>query len=76
LKVVFKIENLLDYRSSNVKFYTAEGIIKGASDDIEIRFTPSLISLQPSTGSAGGAKLTVTGVGFGINSTNVNLFHV
>jgi hypothetical protein len=66
---------MLNYSSSNIKFYNAEGTPNGASLILSHTFTPSFISVSPLTGSAGGAKLTVTGVGFGINSS-VNLYHV
>jgi len=33
------------------------------------------VSVSPNTGSSGGARLVVTGVGFGINSSSVNLEH-
>lgn len=68
--------DLLDESSFQVLFYNLEGTVTGASSIKEHDFTPGLVSISPSSGSAGGAKLTVTGVGFGINSENLNLYHV
>jgi len=59
---------MLDYLSSNILFYNAEGTVNGVSTILEHTFTPALISISPSTGSAGGAMLTVTGISFGIDS--------
>ena len=33
------------------------------------------MSISPSSGSIGGTLLTVTGVGFGINTTDVNIYN-
>ena len=66
----------LDKSSSAIKFYNAEGKINGASTISSHTFTPGLVGISPSTGSSGGAKLTVTGVGFGTNSSGLNLYHV
>ena len=39
-------------------------------------FTPALVSVSPNTAtSSGGAKLQVTGVGFGIETEDLNLYH-
>ena len=62
--------------STNIKFYTIKGTPSGTSFLATHTFAPSLVSISPSTGSFGGSKLTVTGVGFGINTADVNLFHV
>lgn len=70
----FQIINLLDLSSSDIKFYNSDGTPNGASSISSHTFVPGLVSIEPSTGSAGGAKLTITGVGFGVDST-VNLYH-
>ena len=74
--VVFQVTGLLDESSFQVLFYNIEGTVTGASSIKEHTFTPGLVSVSPSTGSSGGSKLTVTGVGFGTNSASVNLYHV
>jgi hypothetical protein len=38
--------------------------------------TPTLVSVSPSSGSSGGTLLTVTGTGFGVNTSGVNLVQV
>lgn len=70
----FTITDALCMTSSDVGFFTEIGTPNGASSISSITFTPKLVSISPATGSAGGAKLTVTGAGFGINS-EVNLYH-
>lgn len=70
----FTITDILGMRSSDVGFFTEIGAPSGASSISSITFTPKLVSISPSTGSAGGEKLTVTGVGFGLNDS-VNLYH-
>lgn len=73
---IFSISDIIDSSSSDVKFYTYEGIPNGASSISSHSFSPGLISVSPLTGSSGGAKLTVNGVGFGLNTETVNLKHV
>ena len=72
----FTITNVDDKSSSSIKFYTVEGNPNGASALASFDFLPALVGISPSTGSFGGSLLTVTGVGFGINTADVNLFHV
>lgn len=72
---VFQITHLYDSSSSYIKFYTSEGTPNSASSVSSHSFTPALVSVSPNTGSSGGAKLVVKGVGFGVESTSVNLEH-
>ena len=64
----------MDTSSNDVKVYFAEGMPSGAI--AQQTFTPALISVSPSSGSSGGTRLTVTGVGFGPSTENLNLYHV
>jgi hypothetical protein len=72
---IFTITDINDVDSSSMAFYTTDGTPNGASTVSSHSFTPALVSISPLSGSSGGAKLTVTGVGFGTSST-VNLYHV
>ena len=70
----FTLVDAMDRSSNDVKVYFGEGTPTGAiSQQI---FTPALISVSPAVGSSGGTRLTVTGVGFGPNTENINLYHV
>ena len=73
---VFQVTDMLDSSSSSIKFYTYEGTPNDQSTTSSHSFTPALVSVLPSTGSSGGAKLTVTGVGFGTSTSSVNVNHV
>lgn len=73
-QAVFTVTDMLDSSSDSVAFYTEAGTPNGASGISSISLTPKLVSISPSSGSAGGAKLTITGAGFGMSST-VNLYH-
>jgi hypothetical protein len=73
---VFQVTDMLDSSSSSIKFYTYEGTPNGQSTASSHSFTPALVSVSPNTGSSGGAKLTITGVGFGTNTASVNVNHV
>ena len=61
--------------TSDVKIYFADGIPSGASSIFGANFTPTLISLSPNVGSAGGSTIEVTGSGFGLETPNLNLWH-
>jgi len=39
-----------------------------------LELTPSLLSISPLVGSAGGSKIIVTGTGFGLGTQGLNLF--
>lgn len=71
----FQIISLLDTSSDAINFYNVDGTPNNANAISSHTFTPALVSVEPLTGSSGGAKLTITGVGFGVETTDVNLFH-
>lgn len=75
-EVKFTLTNANDTTVNDIRFYTQAGNPQGYASLTTITFAPGLVSVSPSTGSSGGEKLTITGVGFGINSTSVNLYHV
>ena len=59
----------LDHESANkVDIYFADGLPDGYTSFKTLTVTPNLVSITPSTGSAGGTKLRVTGTGFGKNT--------
>ena len=68
----FKLINALTTSSSNIKFYTKEGLASGSIASHS--FNPALVRISPSAGSMGGTLLTVTGVGFGKDTINVNIY--
>lgn len=70
----FSLIDAMDTSSSDIKVYFAEGSPSGSI--AQQMFTPALISISPAVGSSGGSRLTVTGVGFGPNTENLNLYHV
>jgi len=69
----FEVIDVLTTSSSDIKFYTAEGLPTG--EIASQSFTPALVSVSPQTGSSGGTLLTVRGVGFGTATADVNLYH-
>lgn len=72
---IFNLVGARSIDSSDIEFYTAEGSPTGELP--YIAFGQGLVSVSPSTGSSGGTLLTVSGVGFGTdNSEVVNLYHV
>jgi len=74
LSVVFRITNVNDSTSSDIRILTPLGFPAGASSIKTITFAPAFFSVSPNTGaSAGGTLLTVTGTGFGVNTVGLNL---
>jgi hypothetical protein len=70
----FEVTDVPSNFSSDIKFYTAEGLPTG---EIAYQyFTPALVSVTPQIGSSGGTLLTVRGVGFGTATAGLNLYHV
>jgi len=71
---VFTITNLKMSASSNIGLYFADGLPSGIETITGLTFTPAFVSVSPNTGgSAGGTLLTVTGTGFGLNTTGLGL---
>jgi len=64
----------LDHESTNgVKIFFADGLPSGYDKIKSVAITPKLVSISPSTGSAGGTLITVKGTGFGKKTTGVTL---
>jgi hypothetical protein len=58
-----------------VRVYFADGLPAGYDSFLTATIAPTLVSISPSTGSAGGTLITVTGTGFGTDSADLNLQH-
>lgn len=69
------IDGMLDETSADVQIYFPDGLPTGYADYTSVTVVPTLVSISPSSGSAGGTLLTVTGTGFGVNTQDVNLTH-
>ena len=66
---------MLDESSSNVQIYFADGLALNYASFTSVTVVPTLVSISPASGSAGGTLLTVTGTGFGSSTTGLNLEH-
>ena len=71
----FTLDSILDESSSDVRVYFADGLPTGYQDVSSITVYPTLLSISPSVGSFGGTLITVTGVGFGVNTGDINILH-
>ena len=69
------ITEMLDETSSDIWIYFPDGLATGSLDYTSVSVVPTLVSISPSSGSAGGTLITVTGTGFGVNTQGVNLTH-
>lgn len=58
-----------------MKVYFADGLSSGYDAFTSATMVPTLVSISPSAGSSGGTLLTVTGTGFGVDTTGLNLVH-
>lgn len=70
---VFTVTNALDETSSDVLVYVDSGLPDNYMDFVEATMTPTLVSIDPREGSAGGTLITVTVTGIGINTTGLGL---
>ena len=59
---------------THVEVFTSEGYPTGAGSLPYLELTPSLLSISPLVGSAGGSQIIVTGTGFGLGTQGLNLF--
>ena len=74
-QAVFKVTDMAAEESDNVMVYFDDGLATGYEAFTSATVIPSLVSISPSAGSAGGSFITVTGTGFGPTSAGVNLKH-
>lgn len=70
---VFSLDTALDTSTSDIVFYTADGLPSGTLSSID--FTPALVEITLTEGSYGGFVTQVVGVGFGIDTQSVNLYN-
>lgn len=66
--------NIDDSNVTHVEVFTSEGYPAGAGSLTYLELTPSLLSISPLVGSAGGSRIIVTGTGFGPGTQNLNLY--
>lgn len=62
-----------DYLSVSIEIYSQEGYPEGADLIGSLEFTPTLLSISPSSGSSAGSWIKVTGTGFGSETTGLNI---
>lgn len=72
-EAIFTLTNLNGVESSDIHIYTSEGYPEGAELTHSFETYPSIFTITPSVGSAGGTKITVTGSGFGTQTENLQL---
>ena len=72
-EATFAVNDALDSASTNAVVYFVDGLPTNYESKTFVEMEPKLISISPSTGSAGGTLLTVTGAGFGVDTNGVNL---
>jgi hypothetical protein len=73
-EAIFKITDLNGVETTSVTIYSAEGYPEGAEIIHSITVTPALLAIEPAIGNSGGSKLTVTGSGFGMQTSGLNLY--
>lgn len=59
--------------STNIQVFTSMGYPEGSEIAHSIDCAPALLAIDPAVGSAGGSMITVTGSGFGTQTTGLNL---
>ena len=68
---VFKLVDVPSMSLSDIKVYTKEGIAQ--MPQLTLDLLPQFTGVEPQVGSAAGTLITVTGAGFGVEQTNLNL---
>ena len=64
----------LDSETANaVSIYFPDGFPTGYASVTTVAVTPTLVSISPSSGSAGGTLLTITGTGIGSKTKDLTL---
>ena len=69
----FTLTDLDSEKTNVVKVYFEAGLPKDYAKVKTVTVTPNLVSISPSSGSAGGTLLTVTGTGFGSKTKGLML---
>lgn len=73
-EAIFKITELNGVETTAVTIYSAAGYPEGAEIEHSITVSPALLAIEPAIGNSGGSKLTVTGSGFGMQTSGLNLY--
>ena len=69
----FTLTDLDSEKTNVVQVYFDTGLPKDYAKIKTVAVTPNLVSISPSSGSAGGTLLTVTGTGFGSKTKGLML---
>ena len=69
----FTLTDLDSEKTNVVQVYFDTGLPKDYAKVKTVAVTPNLVSISPSSGSAGGTLLTVTGTGFGSKTKGLML---
>ena len=72
-EATFTLAGLKSESANKVEIRFPDGFPTGFDTVATIATTANLVSISPATGSAGGTLLTVTGTGFGVDTTGVTL---
>jgi len=64
------VKNIIN---QNVQVFFADGLPDGYKQFTSLTLTPKLVSIYPNTGSIGETSLTITGVGFGVETLGLGL---
>ena len=71
-EATFRVTDILS-SSPSLRVYFPDGLPTGYDSFNSATIAPTLVSISPSSGSAGGSLITVTGTGFGVDSQEINL---
>lgn len=71
----FTLVNIDDTKVTHVEVLTFEGYPAGVGNLTAIQLTPTLTSISPLDGSAGSSEILVSGTGFGLQTTGLNLYN-
>lgn len=73
--IEFYLDGVTGTSASTIDIYLADGIPTGAASIVSLDYTKALVSISAQVGSSAGSQLTVTGTGFGTDTTDVNLYY-
>lgn len=72
-QATFRITDIATSTPEKVRVYFADGLATDYHSFRTANIVPTLVSVSPSTGSSGGTLVTVTGTGFGMSTSGLNL---
>ena len=68
-EAIFEVTQVLSESVTNVKVLTDEGYPDGSEIQYSLDFKIVIDTITPSTGSSAGTTITISGSGFGVNSS-------